>query len=115
MSFLFESFDGWKAYAEKKKESLFTTVIAYECEQKNAQESDIWDGLAKAYTVMKEAVESGLKEEMVSKSGMINNGAKKVYRHPISILSPEFQKLVARSLAAKEVNSCMGRVVAAPT
>ncbi|MGI9542208.1 MAG: L-serine ammonia-lyase, iron-sulfur-dependent, subunit beta, partial [Cyclobacteriaceae bacterium] len=41
--------------------------------------------------------------------------AKKVYQHPVSILSPEFQKLVARSLAAKEVNSCMGRVVAAPT
>lgn len=115
MSFLFESFAGWKEYAEKNQESLFKTVIAYECEQKNALEPDIWEGLKNAYVVMKEAVESGLKEEMVSKSGMINNGAKKVYRHPVSILSPEFQKLVARSLAAKEVNSCMGRVVAAPT
>ncbi len=31
------------------------------------------------------------------------------------ILSPEFQKLISRALAAKEVNSCMGRIVAAPT
>jgi L-serine dehydratase len=46
---------------------------------------------------------------------MINNGAKKVYNHPVSVLSPEFQRLISRALAAKEVNSCMGRVVAAPT
>lgn len=46
---------------------------------------------------------------------MINNGGKKVYNHNQSVLSSEFQKLIARSLAAKEVNSCMGRVVAAPT
>jgi L-serine dehydratase len=64
---------------------------------------------------MKEAVHTGLEEDMISRSGMINNGAKKVYRHPTSVLSKEFQKLIARALAAKEVNSCMGRVVAAPT
>ena len=52
---------------------------------------------------------------MISRSGMINNGAKKVYRYPTPVLSLEFQQLVARALAAKEVNSCMGRVVAAPT
>ena len=115
MSFLFDSFAGWKEYTEKKQQSLHATVIHYECEQKNGNEVDIWGGLEKAYHVMKEAVESGLKEEMISQSGMINNGAKKVYQYPLSILSPEFQKLVARSLAAKEVNSCMGRVVAAPT
>jgi L-serine dehydratase len=64
---------------------------------------------------MKDAVRTGLEEETVSRSGMINNGAKKVYRHPVAVLAPEFQKLIARALAAKEVNSCMGRVVAAPT
>jgi len=52
---------------------------------------------------------------MTSRSGMINNGAKKVYRYPKAVLSVEFQRLIARALAAKEVNSCMGRVVAAPT
>src|SRR5690606_13914643 len=57
----------------------------------------------------------GLREDMTSRSGMINNGAKKVYQYPKSVLSPEFQRLIARALAAKEVNSCMGRVVAAPT
>src|SRR5436189_240790 len=46
---------------------------------------------------------------------MIDNGAKKVYRYPTAVLSKEFQQLISRALAAKEVNSCMGRIVAAPT
>lgn len=115
MSFLFESFSGWKSYCIEKGISLYDSVIEYETTQKGKNEEVIWEGLHKAYQVMKEAVETGLNENMQSRSGMINNGAKKVYQHPLPVLSPEFQKLIARALAAKEVNSCMGRVVAAPT
>lgn len=84
-------------------------------DQKGANRDAIFDGLLRAYLVMKDAVKTGLEEEMTSRSGMINNGAKKVFNHPLSVLSPDFQKLISRALAAKEVNSCMGRVVAAPT
>ncbi|MFD2033175.1 L-serine ammonia-lyase, iron-sulfur-dependent, subunit alpha [Belliella marina] len=115
MSFLFDSFEGWKQYCESNGLELFEAVIEYETSQKGKEEQAIWDGLQNAYGVMKDAVETGLKEEMTSRSGMINNGAKKVYKHPVAVLSPEFQKLISRALAAKEVNSCMGRVVAAPT
>lgn len=115
MSYLFESFEGWKSYCEEKKISLHESVIEYEVTQKGKSESDIWKNLEKAYQVMKEAVDTGLKDDMSSRSGMINNGAKKVYNHSQVVLSPEFQKLISRALAAKEVNSCMGRVVAAPT
>jgi L-serine dehydratase len=115
MSFLFDSFKGWKAYCETTRQSLHQVVLDYELVQKNTTEDQIWSGLLKAYTVMRDAVETGLQEEMTSRSGMINNGAKKVFRHPVSVLSPEFQRLISRALAAKEVNSCMGKVVAAPT
>lgn len=115
MSILFESFASWKTYCEQKKLLLYEPVLEYEMEQKNRKEADIWAGLQKAYEVMKDAVTTGLEEEMTSRSGMINNGAKKVYRNPITVLSREFQVLISRALAAKEVNSCMGRVVAAPT
>lgn len=115
MCYLFESFKGWKLYCEANQVSLVQSVIEYEIEQKNATEEKIWEGLDRAYQVMKEAVSAGLEQEMTSRSGMINNGAKKVYNHPLTVLSPEFQKLISRALAAKEVNSCMGRVVAAPT
>lgn len=115
MCYLFESFKGWKEYCEAQNVTLVQSVIEYEIEQKNSSEEKIWSGLQHAYSVMKDAVKTGLEEEMTSRSGMINNGAKKVFNHPLTVLSPEFQKLISRALAAKEVNSCMGRVVAAPT
>jgi len=115
MCYLFETFKGWKSYCEEKQVSLPDSVIEYEVEQKNAESNQIKVGILNAFQVMKDAVKTGLEEEMTSRSGMINNGAKKVFNYPLAVLSPEFQKLIARALAAKEVNSCMGRVVAAPT
>ena len=115
MSVLFDSFEAWKKECEKSGIPLYRPVLDFEINQKGKQEDDIWQGVEDAFNVMREAVNSGLEEDMNSYSGMIDNGAKKVMNHPKAVLSPEFQKLVARALAAKEVNSCMGRVVAAPT
>lgn len=115
MGVLFNNFEDWKQECTANNLPLFKSVLEFEINQKGKDEAVIWAGIAEAYKVMKEAVKSGLEEDMSSYSGMINNGAKKVMNFPKSVLSPEFQKLVARALAAKEVNSCMGRVVAAPT
>ena len=115
MAFLFDSFSGWKKHSDEHRISLVDVVLEYEIEQKGRTEETIWQGLETAWTVMKDAVRTGLEEDMTSRSGMINNGAKKVYRYPTPVLSKEFQQLISRALAAKEVNSCMGRIVAAPT
>jgi L-serine dehydratase len=115
MAFLFDSFESWKQYSIDNSQTLTTVVLDYEQEQKGRSHEETRKGLKGAWEVMKAAVHSGLTEEMVSRSGMINNGAKKVYRHPTAVLSKEFQRLISRALAAKEVNSCMGRIVAAPT
>ncbi len=115
MAFLFDSFDGWKLYCDQQNLSLSKVVLEYEQSQKGSTEEEIKNGLLAAWKVMKDAVNTGLTEDMTSRSGMINNGAKKVYRYPTPVLSKEFQNLIARALAAKEVNSCMGRIVAAPT
>ena len=115
MPFLFDSFAGWKQYSADHRLSLVDVVLGYEREQKGRTPETIWQGLETAWSVMKDAVRTGLEEDMTSRSGMINNGAKKVYRYPKAVLSKEFQQLISRALAAKEVNSCMGRIVAAPT
>src|SRR6187397_2041458 len=115
MAFLFDSFESWKQYSADQGQTLTTIVLDYEQEQKGRSNEETLRGLKAAWEVMKSAVNSGLTEDMVSRSGMINNGAKKVYRHPTAVLSKEFQRLISRALAAKEVNSCMGRIVAAPT
>ncbi|GIV36917.1 MAG: L-serine dehydratase, iron-sulfur-dependent subunit alpha [Cyclobacteriaceae bacterium] len=115
MAFLFDSFANWKSYAAGRNMSLPDVVLEYERTQYNRSNDEIIAGLKKAWTVMQEAVHTGLSEDMRSRSGMVNNGAKMVFNYPLPVLSKEFQNLVARALAAKEVNSCMGRVVAAPT
>jgi L-serine dehydratase len=115
MAFLFDSYDEWKKYSKDTGKSLVNVVLEYEMEQKGRTEAEIWNGLRNALDVMKEAVRTGLEQDMTSRSGMVNNGAKKVYNYPKPVLSKEFQNLISRALAAKEVNSCMGRIVAAPT
>ncbi len=116
MSILFDSFQEWQTYMEAHPgEALWQPVLTYESEQLGRPEKESWAKLAQAYAVMKDAVHTGLERDMTSLSGMINNGAKKVMQSPIQVLGPEFQKLLAYTLSAKEVNSCMGRVVAAPT
>ncbi|GJM62151.1 L-serine ammonia-lyase, iron-sulfur-dependent, subunit alpha [Persicobacter diffluens] len=115
MSLLFKDFKSWKAYCEEEKLPLYEAVIQYEQNQRGAGRKEILEGMVAAYEVMRQAIHTGLTEDMTSVSKMINNGAKKVFNHPVAVLSPDFQKMIARALAAKEVNSCMGRVVAAPT
>ncbi len=115
MAFGFQDFTAWKEYCEENNVSLIEPVIEYEEHQKGHDREYIFDKLKEAFSVMKDAVKTGLEENMTSRSGMINNGAKKVYQSSHTVLSSEFQQLIARALAAKEVNSCMGRIVAAPT
>ncbi|MFN0203570.1 MAG: L-serine ammonia-lyase, iron-sulfur-dependent, subunit alpha [Bacteroidia bacterium] len=115
MSILLTSFSEWKSYCEETKVPLWEPVLQYEVEQKGRTAHEIWQKLDQAHAVMKDAVQTGLSKDMTSISGMINNGAKKVKDCKVSVLGENFQKLVYYTLAAKELNSCMGRIVAAPT
>ncbi|MGK7396850.1 MAG: L-serine ammonia-lyase, iron-sulfur-dependent, subunit alpha [Candidatus Cyclobacteriaceae bacterium M3_2C_046] len=115
MNILFDTFKEWKEYCEKQQVPLFQPVIDYEKTQKGRTEAEIRQGLKQTLAAMKDAVQTGLNQDMTSRSGMVNNGGKKVHNSPITVLSKEFQQLISRALAAKEVNSCMGKVVAAPT
>ena len=115
MAILFDSFQEWKNYTAAQGCELWQPVLDYEMEQKGRSEAEIWQKLEQAYAVMKDAVKTGLEQNMTSISGMINNGAKKVRDCKVSVLGENFQKLIYYTLAAKELNSCMGRIVAAPT
>jgi L-serine dehydratase len=115
MSLLFTDFASWREHCQSTNIALWEAVLAYEMAQHGRSEAEIWAKLDQAYAVMKDAVQTGLEADMTSISGMINNGAKKVMQSPVQVLGPEFQRLLAYTLSAKEVNSCMGRVVAAPT
>ncbi|MEY3450384.1 MAG: L-serine ammonia-lyase, iron-sulfur-dependent, subunit alpha [Bacteroidota bacterium] len=115
MALLFDSFDTWKLHCESNNMPLYVPVLEYEIALKGRTEAEIWKGMETAYTVMKEAIHTGLTQDMTSRSGMVKNTGKKVQQTSKVVLSKEFQTLIATTIAAKEVNSCMGRIVAAPT
>lgn len=115
MSVLFDSFNEWKQELIATGQPIWRPVMDYEIAEKEGEEALIWARIAQAHAVMNDAVKTGLERDMKSLSGMIDNGAKKIMNAPVSVLGENFQKLLAYSIAAKEVNSCMGRVVAAPT
>ncbi|TAE50071.1 MAG: L-serine ammonia-lyase, iron-sulfur-dependent, subunit alpha [Bacteroidetes bacterium] len=115
MPILFDSFSEWGEWCREHGSAPWEAVLSYEMEQRGRSEQEIWDRLDQAFVVMKDAVHTGLEEDMTSVSGMIRNGAKKVRDAKVSVLGENFQKLIYYTLAAKEVNSCMGRIVAAPT
>ncbi len=75
MGLLFNDFASWKEYCIKNDAPLYVPVLDYEKDQKGRSEAEIWKGLNNAYSVMRNAVETGLSEDMSSRSGMINNCA----------------------------------------
>lgn len=115
MSILFNSFAEWQETLQESERPIWQPVLEYEIKEKGRTEEDIWARVATAFAVMKDAVHTGMDEDMKSLSGMIDNGAKKIMACEINVLGEDFKRMLAYTIAAKEVNSCMGRVVAAPT
>ncbi len=111
----FDSFKEWIRECESRRIAPWVPVMEYEISVKQREEKEIKERLARVFSVMKDAIRTGLTEDVRSVSGMINNGAKKVRDCKINVLDENFKELVYHTLAAKEVNSAMGIVVAAPT
>ncbi|GIV25083.1 MAG: L-serine dehydratase, iron-sulfur-dependent subunit alpha [Bacteroidia bacterium] len=110
-----ESFAQWLALAEERQVPLWRIVLEYEMHQKGRSEAEIWARLAQVLAVMRDAVQTGLTEPRQTPSGLVRDSGKKLAQAPFHILSPQFTRLLAYAMAAKETNACMGRVVAAPT
>ncbi|MDX2063081.1 MAG: L-serine ammonia-lyase, iron-sulfur-dependent, subunit alpha [Bacteroidia bacterium] len=115
MPITFDSFAQWGDHCAATGEPAWQPVLDYELHQKGRTAQEVWSGIEAAYAVMLDAIETGLTRDMTSLSGMIRNGAKKIRDCEIEVLGPAFKELIYRAVAAKEVNSCMGRIVAAPT
>ncbi|MCS7081885.1 MAG: L-serine ammonia-lyase, iron-sulfur-dependent, subunit alpha [Bacteroidota bacterium] len=112
---VFERFREWFVYCEREGIDLAESMVRYEMELKGRSREEIYARLDRALGVMEEAVQKGLEQQMRSRSGLLGDWGKRVARSRVSILGPQVTAVIARALAAKEVNACMGRIVAAPT
>ena len=112
---MIKSFEEWKVQLKGSSDPVWKPWLQYEMDLKGRTEEEIWNGLKTNFDAMRSATDSGLMDDMKSASGMVDNGGKKVFNHEKNVLSAEFKEMLGRALSAKEVNSCMGKIVAAPT
>lgn len=81
-------------------------------------EQQTFDQMAGYYRIMKEAVNKGLTENTVSRSGLTGGDAKRVWENKQSgqpSLGLEASTAMAYALSVSEVNASMGRIIATPT
>nr|WP_227764871.1 L-serine ammonia-lyase, iron-sulfur-dependent, subunit alpha [Zhaonella formicivorans] len=105
--------------AEQRKCPISTIVLENQVENTELTLDELLKQMDKNWSVMVEAMERGLNEEVRSVSGLTGGDAKKLYQAHLSGSSPlsggPVMETVARALAVAEVNAAMGRIVAAPT
>jgi L-serine dehydratase len=93
-------------------------TILEEIIRSGSAKEKIMDKMRKNLNVMKEAAEYGLTHQVSSISGLIGKDAVKVYAYAKSgnsICGDFLAMAMARALSCAEVNSAMGKIVAAPT
>jgi L-serine dehydratase len=102
------------------KESLTMWEYTLRCEEKESglDREVILKKMGKNLSIMKEAAEYGLRNKVVSVSGLIGGDAYRLqqYLDKGNTLTGEFMvKAMARAISCSEVNAAMGRIVATPT
>ncbi|MCM8711097.1 L-serine ammonia-lyase, iron-sulfur-dependent, subunit alpha [Clostridium sp. SYSU_GA19001] len=98
--------------------SIAEYTIREEVRETGISREAVLEKMMKNLEVMKEAAEYGLKNKVISVSGLIGGDAIKIqkYIERGDTLCGEFiLKAMARALSSSEVNAAMGRIIAAPT
>lgn len=107
------------ALANEKKVAIYDIIIQYEAETSQIPIEKIIDTMKQNWKVMRESVESGIKNQDKSASGLVGGDAKRMHDYLIdngkSYAGSMPLKVAAYALAVSEVNAVMGRIVACPT
>ncbi len=102
--------------AIQKKCKISQIIKEWEEEKQEIDISGIEKLMRKQWLVMKEAVESGLKNPQKSMGGLIGGEGKKIISYMESKNNDDvYLKSAARALAVAEVSASMGKIVASPT
>lgn len=104
--------------AQKASKSISDLVLADQVRQMGISETELYNRMARSLQVMKEGAAAGLKNNKKSDSGLSGGDAYKFLQAVESgrtLSNGMLQNVIAYSLAVSEVNSSMGRIVAAPT
>ncbi len=116
---LFDSFEGFEAFAKEKGLTASGAACAWESKRGGLEEEEVRSRFIRIWRAMADSVEKGLAEINRLVGGFMpgDDGIKvwKAIQQGRTLSGDVVAKAVARSLAAMEVNGSLGRVVAAPT
>ncbi|MBA4544048.1 MULTISPECIES: L-serine ammonia-lyase, iron-sulfur-dependent, subunit alpha [Thermoactinomyces] len=105
--------------AEKEGLKISEVMILHEIEVMNRPREEIFAGMEHNLTVMEQAIERGLTEEIRSHSGLTGGDARKINEYkenaPVLLSGSTILNAVSRATAVSEVNAAMGTIVATPT
>lgn len=107
-------------YCQDRQISLFEYAIEYEMKVSQVPRDAIIERMSQYWTIMQNGIKDGLNKEVGGTGKIIRRKAKDVFdfsKNPDTIAASGsvVLKAVAYSLAVMEVNSVMGKIVAAPT
>lgn len=104
------------ADAESRGTTLAQVALEIEARDQGRPVAEIRDALRRALTVMRHAIEQGVKGDLRSTSGLVGGDAAKMRTGPAGPLAGTvFRDVLMNALAVQEVNAAMGVIVAAPT
>jgi len=95
--------------------SLGRAAIDRETEDTGQPADAVLERMSQTLAVMEEAIEQGLAETDLSRSGLTGGQAAALSAADPRLIDGRLHKAIAAALAVAEVNARMGRVVAAPT
>lgn len=95
--------------------SLPEVVLLREVEESGVAAEQVRGRIRHTLSVMRSAIEEGLRGETRSPSGLTGGRAARLWADGPRILGPRVTATLARAIATLEVNACMGLIVAAPT
>lgn len=107
-----------KALCEERNQKICDVAIEEEAKLNESTVEQIYQKFRENIQIMKQACNKTLEKEIPSISGLTSGMAKKLFdymKKGSTVLSGDVLKSVAYSLSCFEVNTSMGRIVAAPT
>lgn len=115
---IYQSFSELLQCADSTGQSIAQLALQTEQERSGRSREDIWQGIERLLSQMRDTIATGIASDEPSMSGLSGGDAKRVMAFeadPRHFLGPAVLRLMAYGLATLEENSRMRKIVACPT
>ena len=112
---MFRSVESMLVAAREPGKTLPGVVLAEESAETGVPEAEIRERIARTLSVMRSAIDEGLKGDVRSPSGLTGGRARRLHENGPRLMGDRVTLVLARAISTLEVNAAMGLIVAAPT